>query len=119
MMLIRSQDKKSLINFDGVAKLTIFEQAVTVEVKESDLPFGEYNATGKYEYEVIIHTDCIGDVIGKYASEEKAIKVLDMICERYQNSLYCDNMFDNAAQVQRPYIVVSNEVFQMPQDSEV
>jgi len=54
-----------------------------------------------------------------YETTHKAIKVLDMIQQAYENSLYCDHAFDNAAQVQRPYIFMQNTVFQMPQDSGV
>ena len=57
--------------------------------------------------------------IGKYSSLEKAIKVLDMIQEMYQSSLYCDHAYDHGAQAMRPYIFVGNYTFQMPQDDEV
>lgn len=58
-------------------------------------------------------------VFGTYASQAKAIKVLDKIQQVYESSLYCDHAYDNAAQVQRPYIFVNNTVFQMPSDEQV
>lgn len=97
-MLIRSQDKKSLVNIANTVNITVQEDNELVAL---------------YEFE----HGC--DVLGKYSSGTKAIKVLDMIQAAYESSLYCDHAFDNAAQVQRPYIFVNNIVFQMPQDSEV
>ena len=41
-------------------------------------------------------------VLGKYSTEEKAIKVLDMIEDAYRNSAFTDG-----------------NIFRMPQDSEV
>ena len=38
-------------------------------------------------------------VLGKYSTEAKAIKVLDMIQEAYKSSLYCDYAFDGTSQV--------------------
>lgn len=100
-MLIRSQNKKSIANLD--------------------ISFGFSIAETTKDFLIYAHstTDRQQVRLGTYATEEKAIKVLDQICERYQASLYCDYAYDIAAQVQRPYILVQNEVFQMPADSEV
>lgn len=49
--------------------------------------------------------------IGKYSTEEKTIKVLDMICEAYQK---CE---DRKSGLRK--IADTDFVFQMPQDSEV
>lgn len=74
-MLIRSQDKRTLVNLDNVARITI------EQISNSD-----YRIGAGYNY------------IGTYSTEEKAIKVLDMIQQNYERRW---------------------EVFQMPQDSEV
>lgn len=95
-MLIRSQDKKNLYNLNTNKGIWINTTRTKLTVIGEGL--GE---------------------LGSYSTESKAIKVLDMIQSAYESSLYCDHAFDNAAQIQRPYIFASNTVFQMPQDSEV
>lgn len=94
-MLIRSQDKKYLIDMNGL----------------------EIHACGR-EIRASRWVDHY-DTIGEYSTEEKAIKVLDMIQEAYETSLYSDHAFDSSAQVMRPYIFVNHRVFQMPSDAEV
>ena len=87
-MLIRSQDKKSITN--------------CLELKIVD---------GIVEGEDICTSG--GKFLGHYSTEEKAIKVLDMICEKYQEPI-CENEIED-------YVKLSYEniIFQMPQDEEV
>ena len=80
-MIIRSQDKKKIATFDKC------------KATES----GEVFVNGAF--------------FGNYSTEEKAIKVLDMICENYQECKMCECGRRQIAQVEF--------VFQMPQDSEV
>lgn len=94
-MLIRSQDKLHLIDMNGIEIYIIGK---------------EIRVTRWVDHYV---------TIAEYSTREKAIKVLDMICERYKASLYSDHAYDSSAQLQRPYIFVNNEVFQVPQESEV
>lgn len=101
-MLIRSQDKKILIPVD---KFVLTAVSMWIIATSTENPSSLSLASRI--------------IIGQYSTEKKAIKVFDMIQQSYENSLYCDHAFDNAAQVQRPYIFASNTVFQMPQDSEV
>jgi hypothetical protein len=65
----------------------------------------------------VLGYNCNGDcILGEYESEEKAIKVLDMIQDHIANS---DNIFRNVANEQDwvgEIITHSNNVFQMPQD---
>ena len=93
-MLIRTQDRNGLINVDNM----IFK------VSES-----------KYEYEIICYnTACIADdgyeVIGHYSEKEKALKVLDMIQNAYEEYEY-EKAFRNGLRLL--------ETFQMPKDEEV
>ena len=89
-MWIRSQSKKQLINANDLY-------------------------IGKYREKYFISTGKVND-LGMYSSEEKAIKVLDMIQDfeiRHQANLLLaiyQESNDNAEE---------NMVFQMPQDSEV
>jgi hypothetical protein len=100
-MLIRSHDKKMLVPINlGV-------------------PCIEKYDTGWHIY---LNSGYLQDAwwdLGHYTSEAKAIKVLDMIQTAYESSLYSDHAYDNAAQVQRPYVFANNRVFQMPSDEEV
>lgn len=89
-MLIRSQDKKTLVNLDNVARITI------EHIRDSD-----YRIAAGYIY------------IGTYSTEEKAIKVLDMIQKEYRKET------DLCHDTNILFCVPKNIVFQMPQDSEV
>lgn len=72
-MLIRSQDKKSLINMDNVTDLSV--------VSGSEI-MAYYTTDQEYQR------------IGKYNDEAKAIKVLDMIQEFYNRYKYDVEMSD-------------------------
>lgn len=77
-MIIRSQDKKSTTTD---LNLTIYEDDWT------------------HKWEI---TNNLGMELGSYSTEEKAIKVLDMIEDAVRNIAFTDGV-----------------VFRMPQDSEV
>lgn len=81
-MLIRSQNKKGIVNLDNI-----------IEIGANDT---KIVCAGTYGY--------VGS-LGIYSTEEKAIKVLDMICEAFKDF--------------RGGNVYEHSVFQMPQDSEV
>lgn len=83
-MLIRSQDKKSILNLDKVMQLCVVTP-----------PFGTV--------ERMIMANGAG--VGTYSTEEKAIKVLDMIEDAYKDF--------------RGGNIYEHSVFQMPQDEEV
>lgn len=87
-MIIRSQNKKAIINLNMID---------TIEVRGKKV---RYFSGGGME--------TMG-VLGEYSTEEKAIKVLDVIQSSYEeaNSVCTMSGF------------VANTVFQMPQDSEV
>lgn len=80
-MLIRSQDKKSLINFDNVAE--IYTYRIMPKNKTMILP--------EYETDIICFTGRSAISIGRYSSEEKAIKVINMIENQYLDC--CCNLF--------------------------
>ena len=85
-MLIRSQDKKTLMRFDTIA----------IRTKYID-KYRERKEVGK---EIVVLSGGIASAVGAYSTEEKAIKVLDMIQNNFED-------------------YIKNVVFQMPQDSEV
>lgn len=86
-MIIRSQDKRKIIPLNQ----PVYIETVVDEWKIS---------TERY-------------FLGTYSTEEKAIKVLDMICEKYKEPIVRANYTDNES------LIYANSVFQMPQDSEV
>lgn len=99
-MIIRSQDKKRIINFNQVSDLVISKNRVD-----------EYEILVCYPY--FAESDCGYSAIATYSTEEKAIKVLDMICEKYKEPIVRANYTDEES------LIYSNSVLQMPQDSEV
>ena len=95
-MLIRSQDKKILVNL---------EQCSYLKIRAYDGGFGtpDFNCwkIGTSDFE-----------LGEYSSEAKATKVLDMIQSEYIRHRKCNG--SNTITWFTP-----PKVFQMPQDSEV
>lgn len=69
-MLIRSQNKHSLINLDNVTRLT------------AGKIYGKDETGWLIEVDKIPFTECLG----QYSTEAKAIKVLDMIQDYYINT---------------------------------
>lgn len=86
-MIIRSQDKSQITNFNQVSDLVVFKNRVNT-----------YDIIACYPY--FAESDCGYTTIATYSTEEKAIKVLDMIFEEF-----CDYATSGA--------------FNMPSDNEV
>ena len=104
-MLIRSQVKKALCNYNG----------------------GIVTAFAKYDYDIINNKMVTTEIkgyniffcdqsreiqIGNYSTKEKAIKVLDMIEKFYENIEYTKFMGCGREEI-------ASYIFRMPQDSEV
>ena len=83
-MLIRSQDKGKITNFNLVSDLVVSKSNKHWEILAC--------------YAYFAGSDCGYATLGEYSTEEKAIKVLDLIQKNYERRW---------------------EIFQMPQDSEV
>lgn len=64
-MLIRSQDKRMIVNFDNICTVSAFSEKDSEDIYVED-------GTGSL-------------MVGKYSTKAKAIKVLDMIQEAYVN----------------------------------
>jgi hypothetical protein len=64
-MLIRSQDKRMIVNFDNICTVSAFPEKDSEDVYVED-------GTGSL-------------MVGRYSAKEKAMKVLDMIQEAYIN----------------------------------
>lgn len=114
-MLIRSQDKSRLINFNNIRELRFWECVQGFDI-----------------------TDCVCP-IGHYSTREKALKVLDMIQEAYADfeaskitntglataaytgSYKTPDSVSVGIKVVKGYaeMVKESVVFQMPEDSEV
>ncbi|HKL99231.1 MAG TPA: hypothetical protein VJZ06_04940 [Mobilitalea sp.] len=86
-MLIRSQNKKDLVSLDDIGIIP------------------SRKISGTYDIEIYKHdAHCL---MGRYSTEAKAIKVLDMICDAYERCERTD--YQNIG-------YVGNGVFQMPLD---
>jgi hypothetical protein len=92
-MIIRSQDKTRCVNFNNVLSIQANSKKVYAEI---DMTIDGYFT------------------IGEYSTEEKAIKVLDMIAFNYAFEQTIKNNQGTGCQV-----TLEPFVFQMPQDSEV
>ena len=89
-MLIRSQDRISLISMDAVSQIYLdSDNAITIDFNNSD---GEGF-----------------EIIGEYSTEDKAIKVLDMIQDNYS---YCEFI-----KIAGQGIRKLDFIFQMPLDT--
>lgn len=97
-MIIRSQDKKILTKFESVS----ISNEYKVNVKREREIVG-YKVFASYG-------DTTDFVVGTYSTEEKAIKVLDMIQSAY-NAIETMKIDKGAWR--------DNHYFEMPQDSEV
>ena len=99
-MIIRSQDKKNIVNFNNIKN-------IKVQGWESifDICVAEYNFFEK---------------IGTYSTEEKAIKVLDMIQQEYGRHIYGKGgAMATADYYVPPFAFIPPKVFQMPEDEDV
>lgn len=102
-MIIRSQDKKGFVNLENIDTVCMND-----------------------EFSIYAFNDKSKSFIGTYSTEEKAIKVLDMIQNAYERYkmftiTYQDGMMQKLEKCHgldgaRKLI---SSVFQMPQDSEV
>ena len=88
-MLIRSQDNKKLINLNSVKSISITKYDKTIEIW------------------------CDGSFLAEYSTEEKAIKVLDMIEAHYNEPIYSNH---ESKEETAHYL---RATFQMPADDEV
>lgn len=94
-MLIRTQDKKALIDMTGMTIKAILND--TIKEKYKIIAYSNHNDLDSCE------------ILGMYTSEKKVMKVLDIIQNEYLNGNLC-------------YVhsgFVKNIVFNMPEDIEV
>ena len=89
-MLIRSQDKRMIVNFDNICTVSAFPEKDSEDIYVED-------GTGSL-------------MVGRYSTKAKAMKVLDMIQEAYERYEY-EKAFKTG--------MALFETFQMPEDSEV
>lgn len=95
-MLIRSQGKMGIINLDCVEAVGIVDEYI-IRAYAGNTVYG----------------------LGEYSTEEKALKVLDMIQKKYLEYENFGGKVLNQYSAVSPFSFVPPKVFQMPQDSEV
>lgn len=102
-MLIRTQNKRQLVDL----------QNITINIEEHDLCIYKDLSSKKFWcVEVEIEDKDKIKILGMYSTEEKAIRVLDMIEEEYQEPIYITDIGGE-------YAKYDHKVFHMPEDSEV
>lgn len=101
-MLIRSQDKKSLVKIGNLVILPKIKNGLKNRGTERHI----------VGYEIWCNHVNFEDVLGTYSAKEKAIKVLDMIQEAFYRQWDVENKFVDVTKNDTP-------IFQMPQDEEV
>nr|DAU34554.1 MAG TPA: hypothetical protein [Caudoviricetes sp.] len=112
-MLIRSQDKRMIVNFENICTVSAFPEKDSEDIYVED-------GTGSL-------------MVGRYSTKAKAMKVLDMIQEAYEEykitRTFLTGFTGHRAIVESNDIHVNgfkelvksfkkNMVFQMPEDSE-
>lgn len=97
-MLIRSQDKRMIVNFDNICTVSAFPEKDNEDVYVED-------GTGSL-------------MVGRYSAKEKAMKVLDMIQEAYSEYQIMLN-FSVSYLHEFKEKTDGFAIFQMPEDSEV
>lgn len=90
-MIIVSQDKKEIINFDNLVSVYVIE---SYEAKEKGLE--------KYNIDFAT-TDEINFVIGTYETEERAKEVLQEIISKYKTTLYNSKTNETVVNVPKVY----------------
>ena len=113
-MLIRSQDKRMIVNFENICTVSAFPEKDSEDVYVED-------GTGSL-------------MVGRYSTKEKAMKVLDMIQDAYADAKLNEILLpdvcksDNESQRGKDNTLIAKTIrkdfmkkmiFQMPEDSEV
>ena len=96
-MFIKTQNEDSIINLQSVNQISI----------NSGYTMGKIEIKAYFSDRSFVR-------LGGYKDSERAKEVLKDICNEYESSCYCDHGFDNVAQIQRPYLFMRNNVYQMP-----
>lgn len=97
-MLIRSQDKRMIVNFDNICTISSFPE------KDSE--------------DIYVEDGAGSLVVGRYSTKAKAMKVLDMIQEAYSEYQIMLN-FSVSYLHEFKEKTDGFAIFQMPEDSEV
>ena len=92
-MIIRSQDKTKIFNFEQIRKIDCGNGMIVADSTS---------------------------LLGEYSTEEKAIKVLDMIQKEYGRHYYGEGgPLTTMNHYVEPFAFIPPKVFQMPSDEEV
>lgn len=85
----------------------------------TDFPYEQIVVRSEMEYVMAVYKEK-EYVLGKYSSEDKAVKAMEMLREKYLSRMELDGGYDivNKCYVQPNYWVLP-KVFQFPQDDEI
>ena len=90
-----------------------------------DLPYEQIVVRSEMEYVMAVHKEK-EYVLGKYSSDDKAIKAMEMLRERHTDNIFCrediqykaEIMLDDGLNIVRE-MMMKCEYFQFPKDDEV
>lgn len=105
-MLILSQNKEKLYvleNFQGI----------------------EYGTTQSHKFRkggekpediscIFLSDGCVEE-LARYETKERCLEVIKDVCRAYEDSCRTVVNFDHAAMVERPYLILRNTVYEMPE----
>ena len=106
-MWIRTQDRTKLYNLDNFQGI----EYDTTEIHQKHRKGGE----PPEKIPTLFLSDGCLEEIGRYATKERCLEVLDEIENAFKESCYSNRAFDVAAQAYRPYLFMCNMVYQMPE----
>lgn len=92
-MIIVSQDKREIINFENITEIVVENNQITI----TDDVYKEY-----------------GEIIGNYATEERAKEVLQGIIRAYEKA--GNIMFETDEDERLLKLTHNSNVFEMPED---
>lgn len=98
-MLIRTQDRRSLVDMTGAT--------INIDQYERELSTGTI-----YQYNIIVYSNTVKETLGRYSSYKKALKVLDMIQKTYESTT-------SQLSINGFLITQCNKVFEMPADEDI
>ena len=87
-MIIVSQDKKVIINFDNVENIDII---------------ADLDGTGEIPYNINYETSSKREELGRYKTEERAKEVLQEIVSKYKTTLYNSKTNETVVNVPKVY----------------
>lgn len=107
-MLILSQNKENLHTLETA-------HSIRYEFCIADEPANRKSESNpKYIHKIVIRGPWT-ETLGKYETKERCLEIIRDVCRAYEDSCRTVLNFDHAAMVERPYTIIRNTVYEMPE----